>query len=110
WAVAAADLQHALHLSAGTFGLLLSASLLGGASANAVGGAACERFGTGRVLVGSLVAWAALLAVTAAMQAPALLGLTLVLLVVSAGLVDVTMNVAATASLADRPGKLVAFH
>lgn len=110
WAVAAADLQQALHLSAGSFGLLLSAALLGGASANAFGGAACERFGTGRVLVGSLVVWAALLAVTAAMQSPVLLGLALVLLVVSAGLVDVTMNVAATASLADRPGKLVAFH
>ena len=110
WAVAAADLERALHLSAGGFGLLLSLALLGGAMANAFGGAACERFGTGRVLVGALGAWAVLLAAAAAAQPAALLGLALVLLVVAAGLVDVTMNVAATASLADRPGRLVAFH
>ncbi|HLH28560.1 MAG TPA: MFS transporter [Acidimicrobiales bacterium] len=110
WAVAAVDLEHALGLSTGGFGLLLSASLAGSAAANAVGGGLCERFGTARVLGLSLATWAAFLAVGAAARHPVVLGVAVVLVVVNAGLVDVTINVASMAALADRPGRLVAFH
>jgi MFS family permease len=110
WAVAAIDIEHALHLSTGGFGLLLSLSLIGGASANFVGGALCERFGTSQVLGISLVTWAAMLLLGSALRMSIALELAIVAMVLNAGLVDVAINVAAAASLADRPGKLVAFH
>ena len=110
WAVAAADIEHALHLSAGGFGLLLSLSLVGGSSANFVGGTLCERFGTLNVLRASLVTWALLLLLGAATRTPLTVELVIVLIVLSGGFVDVSMNVAAAAGLAERPGMLVAFH
>jgi hypothetical protein len=45
WAVAAVDVERALRLTTGGFGALLSLALAGAASANAVGGTLCERFG-----------------------------------------------------------------
>ena len=110
WAVAATDVERALHLSTGGFGLLLSLALIGGASSNAVGGSLCERFGTGRVLTASLFAWATLLVAGAATREPVVLGALIVAMVGAAGLVDIAINVAATAALVDRPGELVAFH
>jgi MFS family permease len=110
WAVAAVDIEHALGLSTGGFGLLLSVSLAGSAAANAVGGGLCERVGTSRVLGISLATWAAVLVLGAAARSPTLLGVAIVLVVVNAGLVDVTINVASMAALADIPGRLVAFH
>lgn len=110
WAVAAIDIEHALHLSTGGFGLLLSASLAGSAVANAVGGGLCERFGTARLLGIALATWAVFLALGTVAHDPLFLGVALVLIVVNAGLVDVTINVASMAALADRPGRLIAFH
>jgi MFS family permease len=110
WAVAAANVERALGLSSAGFGLLLSVALVGGASSNAVGGALCERFGTGRVLGWSLFCWALLLSLGAAVRGPIALGVVIVVMVAIAGLVDVAINVAATAALADQPGRLVAFH
>lgn len=110
WAVAAVDVEHALGLSNAGFGLLLSAALVGGAVSNAIGGALCERFGTGRILAFSLTSWAVSLVIGAAMHDALALGLLIVLVVMLAGLVDVTINVAATAALGHQPGRLVAFH
>jgi MFS family permease len=110
WAVAAVDIERALGLSTAGFGLLLSVALVGGASSNAVGGALCERFGTGKVLGSSLFAWAVLLSVGAVVREPVTLGVVIVVMVAVAGLVDVAINVGATAALADQPGRLVAFH
>jgi len=110
WAVAAVNVQHALGLSIGGFGLLLSASLAGSAVANAVGGRLCERFGTTRVLGLALFTWTAFLLAGAASRSPLFLGLAIVLVVVNAGLIDVTINIASMAALADRPGRLIAFH
>ena len=70
WAVAAANIERTLHLTNGGFGLLLSLSLVGAATSNAVGGTLCQRFGTGRVLSTALVAWAAFLALGAATRVP----------------------------------------
>lgn len=110
WAVAAIDIEHSLGLSTGGYGLLLSLSLAGSAVANAVGGGLCERIGTTRVLRIALATWALLLFAGAAARDPVLLGAIIVLVVVNAGLVDVTINVASMAALADQPGRLVAFH
>ena len=113
WAVAAADVEQSLHLSHARFGILLSVGLGGAALANGVGGALTERFGTGRVLSLSLALWGGLLltgAAVAELAVPWGFGATLVLAIAVGGVVDVVMNVAAVAALADRPGELVRFH
>jgi MFS family permease len=110
WAVAAINVERAMGLSTAGFGLLLSAALVGGASSNAVGGALCERFGTGAVLGWALLGWAVLLSLGAAVQEPVAMRVLIIAMVAIAGLIDVAINVAATAALADRPGRLVAFH
>lgn len=110
WAVAAIDIEQSLGLSVGGFGLLLSVSLIGSAAANVIGGGLCERFGTARILSLALGAWTTVLVLGAVSRPSDLLGLAIVLIVVSAGLIDVTINVASMTALADRPGRLVAFH
>lgn len=110
WAVAAIDIEHALRLSTGGYGLLLSISLAGSAAANAVGGGLCERFGTARVLAIALGTWAVFLLAGALARSPVVLGMAIPFVVVNAGMVDVTINVASMTALADRPGRLVAFH
>jgi MFS family permease len=110
WAVAAVDVERALRLTTGGFGALLSLALAGAASANAVGGTLCERFGTGTVLGTSLLSWAVLLTVGASVRAPVLLGLLIIAMLANGGLIDVAINVAATVALGHTPGRLVAFH
>ncbi len=110
WAVAAVDVERSLHLSTGGFGLLLSLALVGAATSNAVGGPLCERFGTGRVLGTALLAWSVVLALGAGVRVPVAMELLIIVMVATAGLIDIAINVAATAALADRPGRLVAFH
>jgi MFS family permease len=110
WSVAVADVESELHLSHGTFGLLLSAALLAAGFANALGGAIAERYGTGRVLAAAILTWAAMLLVTTVVHHPFALGVCIVLTFSAGGAVDTVMNVAATAALAGRPGSLVRFH
>lgn len=110
FAIAAADIEQDLGVSHGAFGLLLSVALSGAAVSNAVGGALAERRGTGMVLSLALAGWAAATLAVVLVRPPVLLGVTLVVAVMGAGLVDVVMNVAATAALVDRPGALVRFH
>ena len=110
WAVAAADVEDALGLSHGQFGLLLSVALAGAVASNAMGGALAERRGTAPVLAVSLGAWGAVLLVAAACHPDIPFAILLVLAVGLGGVVDVVMNVAATAGLAGRPGALVRFH
>jgi hypothetical protein len=109
WAVAAADVERALGLSHGGFGLLLSVALAAAAVANAAAGSLSERWGTSSALSAALAAWAALLVVGALMHG-AWLAVLLIAVVATGGAVDVVMNVAATAALSDRPGHLVRFH
>ncbi len=108
--MAAADVEDELGLSHGGFGLLLSVALAGAVASNAVGGALAERRGTAPVLAGSLAALGVLLALAVLCRPAVLFGVLLVLAVALAGVVDVVMNVAATAGLAGRPGALVRFH
>jgi hypothetical protein len=110
WAVTAADFERSLGLGNGAFGALLSLALLGGAGGNATGGAAAERWGTSRVLSAALVGWAVLLGLGALVHGTVLLAAALAAVVCAGGLVDVAMNVAASAMLAETPGYLVRFH
>jgi MFS family permease len=110
WAVAAADVERALRLSHAGFGVLLSVALAGAGLTNAIGGSLAERHGTRTVLAASLSGWAGLFAVAAIAPTRFPLGLALVGLFTVAGIVDVVMNVAATAAFADAPGGLVRFH
>jgi|GEM_PF-2619668 len=110
WAVSVAEIKSSLHVSDGQFGLVLSAALLAAAATNAVAGSLAERWGTRTALCRSLVAWAALLVVGAALGAPVAFGAVLVGVVASGGAIDVVVNVAASAALAERPGRYVRFH
>ncbi|HUZ44978.1 MAG TPA: MFS transporter [Acidimicrobiales bacterium] len=110
WAVSAVDVERALGLNNGGFGLLMSAGLLGGAAGNAAGGSVTERWGTSRVLSVSLGCWGLLALGVASSRSHWLFGLVLLVFVGVNGVVDVAMNVAATASLSGAPGYLVRFH
>ena len=110
WAVAAANLERALRVSHGGFGLILSSGLAGAALSNAIGGAWAERYGTSRLLGSALTAWAVVLMLGAVAPGPAFLGFAVVSALVVGGLVDVVMNVAATSALSAQPGRLVRFH
>ncbi|HUP85229.1 MAG TPA: MFS transporter [Acidimicrobiales bacterium] len=113
WAVSAADVERSLDLSHARFGLLLSVGLGGAAIANGIGGALTERFGTGRVLSAAMAAWGVLLlggSAVATVAVPWAFCVALVGAIAVGGVVDVVMNVAAIAALADDPGGLVRFH
>jgi MFS family permease len=110
WAVAALDVQLFLHLSDGGFGLLLAVTVLGGAAANVVGGTIAERHGTRAVLAAVLTIWGAFLVVLAVTNHELGFEALFVIVVSVGGMVDVVMNVAATAGLGGSPGKLLRFH
>lgn len=110
WAVVALDVQRFLEFSDAQLGLLLAATVFGGVIANGAGGVIAERHGTRTVLAMALAAWAALLLALAATTNRSLFCATFLLAVSGGGLVDVTMNVAATAALGASPGRLLRMH
>jgi len=110
WIVAAANVEHELGLSHATLGLLLSTALAGAAVTNIVGGALTERRGTAHVLAVTIAVWGALIIAASFARNGVAFALALIAIVTIGGLLDVVMNVAATAALADRPGSLVRFH
>ena len=77
---------------------------------NTLGGVLAERRGTTAALRLTLGWWAVALAVGAVAPAPWGVALGVVVALSGSGAVDVVANVAATAALADRPGRLVRFH
>ena len=110
WAVAAFDVQRFLRFSDAQLGLLLGATVVGGVVANASGGVLAERLGTRAVIAGALTAWGGLLAMTAATTNRIAFCVFFLLMVAAGGLVDVAMNVAATAALGSSPVKLLRVH
>ena len=109
WEVATPELSDLLG-GPGQFGVTLSAGLLVGAVATAVGGAWAERRGTSSLLTASLAIWAVLVCVTAVVPARWPLAALLVMTFGVTGLLDVAANIAATAALSPRPGRLVQMH
>jgi MFS family permease len=110
WAVSAADWERELHISHGQFGTLVSVALAVAGIGNALGGVQADRRGLAKVMTGALCVWGVLLLASTAARPRVVLALAFVVVVGSSGLVDVLMNVAATAELAFRPGHLVRFH
>lgn len=113
WAVVAADIERALGIGHGAFGALLAGALVGTAVAGAVTGSLVERWGVPRVLAGGCVGFtlgAVGIGVTGGSAPALLLGTSIVFTYTCSGVVDVAMNVAAAATLADDPGRLVRFH
>jgi MFS family permease len=110
WAVVVVDLERALHLGHGGFGLLLAVSLAGSAAVNGVSGPLAERWGTSRMLARSLTVWSCCVVLLALARPPWLLGGACALALGVGGAVDVAMNVAASAAFVDEPGRLVRFH
>lgn len=110
WAVAAADIERELSLSHAMLGLLFSSALAGAAAANIVGGVLTERRGTAQVLAWTLAVWGSLTIAASLTHRAVAFSALLIALITVGGLLDVVMNVAATAGLAHRPGALVRFH
>ncbi len=110
FAVAALDVERFLGLGYGGFGLVLAAAVGCGGLANVVAGPVAERWGTSAGLSRALAAWAVLVAAAAVAEPRALFALLFVAAVTAGGVLDVMMNVAATAQLGARPGRLAQFH
>ena len=110
WAVAAADVQHDFRLTDASLGLLLGGALLGSIVVNLVAGPVVERWGTERALAVSLTAWSLLLLGSSLSTARPVFFVAFAGGVATGGAVDVVMNVAATAGLAETPSRLIAFH
>ena len=113
WAVVAADVEHALGIGHGGFGLLLAVALTGTAAMGAASGTLVERWGVARVLSAGAASFAVsvgLLGLAGGSGSFPVLALVIVAIFASSGVLDVAMNVAATAVLVDEPGRLVRFH
>src|SRR3954453_12575709 len=110
WAVVALDVQRFLEFSDAQLGLLLAATVCGGAIANASGGVMAERHGTRLVLSTALLVWGILLALLAGILDRAGFCVAFLFAVSAGGLVDVTMNVAATAALGSESARLLRMH
>jgi len=110
WAVVALDVQRFLDFSDAQLGVLLAATVFGGVVANGAGGVIAERHGTRTVLSVALVVWGALLLLLAATTNRGVFCAVFLLTVSGGGLVDVTMNVAATAALGSSPRRLLRMH
>jgi hypothetical protein len=110
WAVSAADIERSLGFSHAAFGLLLAGALTGAAAVNAAGGTLAERWGPRRALRRGLAGWGVLLVLGALVHPVAVFAVATAAVVCLGGLVDVLMNIIATAAFTDRPGGLVRFH
>ncbi len=110
WAVAATNIEHSLHLSAGRLGLLLSASIGAGGVAAAASGGLAERWGTARFLSRTLVGWGVVSLAAAGVGGGTSFVITFVLTMMTAGLVDMAMNAAAAAGVAGDAGRMMRFH
>jgi MFS family permease len=110
WAVAATNIEHNLHLSAGRLGLLLSVSIGAGGLAAAASGGLAERWGTARFMSRTLVGWGVVLLASAAVGGGLPFVVAFVLSMMTAGLVDMAMNAAAAEGVAGDAGRMMRFH
>jgi MFS family permease len=111
WAVGAADIERGLGVGHGGFGALLAVALAGTVTTSTITGSLVERWGTEVVLASGCVAFAlAAAAVGLGGGRAVTLGAATLAVYSCSGVVDVSMNVAAAAELAERPGGLVRFH
>lgn len=110
WAVTTLEVQDFLGLSDTGLGLLVAATVVGTAFANAAGGALTERVGVGPATALALVLWGVSTLLLAAVHEPGWWMAGFLLAVAAGGLLDVVLNVASTGALAHRPGRLLRVH
>jgi MFS family permease len=110
WAVVIANVQQTFGLSDATLGLLLAAAIGVAAVTGAVVGHRAERWGTRRLLTGSLIAWAVLLVGAGLARPWPVFAVCFAAAEVAGGCVDTAMNAAASRRLMGQPGALVRFH
>lgn len=95
WAPRMPALAEQIGASAGVLGLALLGASVGMIAAASLTGRLCARFGARVMVLGSALTAAAVLPLLASVASPVQLGLVLVLLGASVGVLDVAMNVAA---------------
>jgi MFS family permease len=95
WAPRMPALAEQIGASAGVLGLALLGASVGMIAAASLTGRLCARFGAPVMVLGSGLATAVVLPLLATVASPLQLGLVLVLLGASVGMLDVAMNVAA---------------
>lgn len=110
FAVSTAEIEAASGLDRAVFGAVLAVGLLAGAAANVLAGRQCVRSGAATVARRWGVAWSSALALAAVVGDTALISVAMVAMWVTLAGVDVTMNIAATAALGRRPGRLLVFN
>jgi len=95
WAPRMPSVAEQIGASPGVLGLSLLGGSVGMIATASVAGRLCARFGAPRIVAGSALAAAAVVSLLAMVTSPLQLGLALVLLGGSVGMLDVAMNVAA---------------
>ncbi len=110
WAVSIPEVERVLGGGPGLLGVALTVALGLAAVVNAWGGVLAERLGTSRAMALALTAFAVVVGAGSVAPAPVGLFLAVVLAFTALGPVDVVANVAATAALADQPGRLARVH
>jgi predicted MFS family arabinose efflux permease len=110
WTVITPELAEGLGGGEARLGMVLSVALLLAAVVNVWGGALAERRGTAAAMRTTCAAFAAALVGGALLRSPWGVAIGIVVVIAASGAVDVVVNVAATAGLADRPGRLVRVH
>jgi predicted MFS family arabinose efflux permease len=109
-AIAALDVERFLDVGYWGFGLFLSAGVAAGIAGNVVGGPLAERRGTRAGLTASLLAWSVLMLGAAVAGQRAIFAALFICSYATGGLLDVMINVSATAELGSQPGRLARFH
>jgi MFS family permease len=110
WAVAAADVRRTFGFDDAQLGALLAVAVTVSGILGALVGNRAERWGSVRTLRWSLLVWAVLLVATGAARRSDEFAVAFVCAMAASGSVDMTMNAASAARLANRPGSLVRFH
>jgi MFS family permease len=110
FAVAAIDIERSFGLSDTGLGLLQGTGILAGTCVAAVGGIIIDRWGAGVTFARTLIVWGAMIAVQAFAPHLGLFAPAFTLTIAAGGLIDVVINVTASAELAHEPAQLVRFH
>ncbi len=110
WAVAAADVQRALHLSPAGLGLLVSCWVGVGGLAAASSGALAERWGVRSFLARALLLWGAGAVAAGMTSSGAVFVAFFVLAMVAAGLVDMAMNAGAAVGAGGDARRMLRLH
>lgn len=109
-AVSVAEIEKAVHISHGVFGMLLAGAVMAGAIATALVSVRAHKQGSGRTLREALFVWATALAITPFIPSGSLLAVAFVISLATAGAVDVVMNTMANEVMESHPTGVLRIH